>query len=1061
MKSTNSKILASGFILIFIISFLFPAVSPAQFGKNKVQYKDFKWNYIQSKHFDVYFYQDGYDLAEFTATVAESSLVSLSKNFDYNISNRIPLVSFQSHNDFQQNNILDEYMPEGVGGVTELFKNRVLVPFEGNFSQYRHVIHHELTHAFMNDMFYGGSIQNIIAKNITLVFPGWFAEGMSEVQSLGGLDKETDMYIRDAVLNDYLPPLEYLNGYFSYRGGQSFFSFLQDEYGKYKIGDLMNNIRSSNDINEGFKQTYKLDLEKLNEKWHKYEYKMYWADAKNREEVSDFAKRLTDHTKDGGFYNIAPKISPKGDKFAFISDRSDNFDVYLAKTDNGDIEDKLISGNTSNNFEELQILTPGLSWSPDGNSIAISVKAGESDAIFLIDVNSGDKTKLPIELNSISSVAWSPDKDYVSFIGTNGKESDLYMYNIKTGKLESLTHDVFSDANPVWSPDGKSIIFNSDRGDYLKASDVPADFKMTKYNFDNRGLYEINIKTKEISKIVSEKGVNISYVQFSRDGKRLLYVSDENGIHNVYSYEPDSSGTFISRPITNSLNPITQISLSKDDKKLLFVSMNKGGYDIYSIDNPFERNIGMKSLPLTDFVKKRNMTIAYRDSLGNINRDTTFSDTLKSELPMPNPKADKDSTSIYGNDITINFGDTEKDKKQAIRSYMDSTYASNQNFKIKDYQNPDGTYKINKYKIKFSPDLVYGNANYSSYYGVQGVASIALSDLMGDHRIYILTSMVVDLKNSDYALAYYYLPKRIDYGFAIYHTARFLYYDFGAGDELFRYTTLGGSLNISYPLSKFKRIDASLGLMKVNEDNLDDSSYPSDSKTFLVPTLSYVFDNSTFGYISPIKGARFNITLMASPKLGDNGMEFESALGDFRKYFKLFPDFTFAARFATGLSFGSTPQRFYIGGVENWINRDFTHNNIPISNINEYAFSMAGLPLRGYDYDALSGSKYAITNLEFRFPVFKYLIFGFLPLGFENIQGNLFFDAGTAWTDKDALKFFKKDNGSTLSQDLLMGTGYGLRLVFLGFPLRFDVAYSYNMKKFSSPKYYISLGLDF
>ena len=436
------------------------------------------------------------------------------------------------------------------------------------------------------------------------------------------------------------------------------------------------------------------------------------------------------------------------------------------------------------------------------------------------------------------------------------------------------------------------------------------------------------------------------------------------------------------------------------------------------------------------------------------------SDSNKTNIKNPVTN-EIDTTGIYGNDIKINFPEGEKKYKDAARNYTDSAYEHNQNFKIYDYQNPDGSFKVNKYKIKFSPDLVYGNANYSSFYGVQGVASISLSDLMGNHRIFILTSMVIDLKNSDYALAYYYLPKRIDYGFMIYHTARFLYYNSGLGDELYRYTTLGGSFSISYPISKFKRIDAGIGVMKVNEDNLDNSNVPSDSKTFVVPQLSYVFDNSTFGYIAPIKGARFNITALASPKISDNGMQFTSLLGDFRKYFKIFDDFSFAARFVEGASFGQNPQRFYIGGVENWINRDFTHNNIPISNIDEYTFSMAGLPLRGYDYDALSGSKYAIANLELRFPVFKYLILGFLPVGFANIQGNIFFDAGTAWTDNKALKFIKKENGSAIAQDLLMGTGYGLRVVFLGFPVRFDVAYSYNLKKFSQPKYYISLGLDF
>ena len=34
------------------------------FGKNKVQYKNFEWQYIQTSHFDVYFSQDGYDLVD-------------------------------------------------------------------------------------------------------------------------------------------------------------------------------------------------------------------------------------------------------------------------------------------------------------------------------------------------------------------------------------------------------------------------------------------------------------------------------------------------------------------------------------------------------------------------------------------------------------------------------------------------------------------------------------------------------------------------------------------------------------------------------------------------------------------------------------------------------------------------------------------------------------------------------------------------------------------------------------------------------------------------------------
>jgi hypothetical protein len=130
--------------------------------------------------------------------------------------------------------MFDQYLSEGIEGFTELFKNRVVIQFMGSYKKLRHLIHHELTHAVMNDMFYGGSIQNIIANNITIQLPLWFSEGMAEYQALGW-DIYTDMFIRDAAINEYLPDLQQLEGYFAYRGGQAVF-IIFPRNGKEKWG---------------------------------------------------------------------------------------------------------------------------------------------------------------------------------------------------------------------------------------------------------------------------------------------------------------------------------------------------------------------------------------------------------------------------------------------------------------------------------------------------------------------------------------------------------------------------------------------------------------------------------------------------------------------------------------------------------------------------------------------------------------------------------------------------------------------------------------------------------
>jgi len=1058
MKKKIFLILVLTLFSIFIQNSLF-----AQFGKNKVQYKYFKWQYIQTKHFDIYFSQDGYALAEYTATVAESSLVSLSRSYNYNISNRIPLVVFNSHNEFQQNNVIDEYLPEGVGGVTELFKNRVLVPFEGDYEQFRHVIHHELNHAFMNDMYYGGSIQNIISKNMTLSFPLWFSEGMSEVQSLDGLDKATDMYIRNLIMNDYLPGIDYCNGFLAYRGGQSFFAYLIDTYGKYKIGELMNNIKSLNDVEAGFQETYKLSIEKLSEKWIKELKKTYWPELKTREDITDFAKELTNHEKDGGFYNVSPVISPDGSKFAFISNRDDLFDVFLAESRNGEIIEKLIQGNTSSNFEELQVLTPGLSWSPDGKKIAISVKAGDNDAIFIIDIKSGDKQKITTKFNGIKYVNWSPDKSKLAFVGSDSKQSNIYIYNLNTNSIESLTDDLFSDYNPTWTPDGKYIYFTSDRGKYTSAELIPSEFKMSNYKADNRNLYKIEVSTKQITRVTDVPESKLGYAQFSSDGKKMLYVSDENGITNIYIREEDSAGVMVSRPITNSLSPLDQISLSKDGKKLLFTGLNKGGYDIYSMDNPFERKLSTAKLEPTKFVQDKLERYAMKKDTA-VKSDSSITEISRTDSLNKILNKQKDSLNLYGNDIKINFNSFNNDTN-LTRYNADSIYANNKNFDISENRNPDGTFNIKNYKVKFSPDLVYGNVNYSSFYGVQGVAQISLSDMLGDHRVYILTSMVIDLKNSDYALAYYYLPKRIDYGFMMFHTARFLLYNNGNGygNELYRFRNWGGNINASYPFSKFKRVEGSLAVMNISRENLDDQSIPIEKSVFVVPSLSLVHDNTLYGMFAPVKGTRYNLTLMNSPKLGSDGLDFSTVMGDIRTYGKLGEGFSVALRLAGGASFGANPMRFYLGGTENWINWQYERDNITIGeSIREYAFSVPGLPLRGYNFDRISGSKYALANFEFRFPLFRYLILGALPIGFQDIQGNLFLDAGTAWSDTKSLKLFgKNSNGNIISKDLLFGTGFGTRIALFGLPFKYDMAWSYDLNKFSTPKHYFSLALDF
>ncbi|MEE8114196.1 MAG: hypothetical protein V3T23_07555, partial [Nitrososphaerales archaeon] len=91
---------------------------------------------------------------------------------------------------------------------------------------------------------------------------------------------------------------------------------------------------------------------------------------------------------------------------------------------------------------------------------------------------------------------------------------------------------------------------------------------------------------------------------------------------------------------------------------------------------------------------------------------------------------------------------------------------------IADNVDESGNFKVNKYKLNFSPDIVYANGGYNTFYGFTGSTLMAFSDLLGNHQIVFVSNLQLDLKNSDYGLQYLYLARRMDFGIAGFHSAR-------------------------------------------------------------------------------------------------------------------------------------------------------------------------------------------------------------------------------------------------------------------------------------------------
>ena len=205
---------------VVLLLALAPGLSAQEyFGRNKVQYKKFDFQILKTEHFDIYFYPSEREGIEIAARMAERWYARLQRLTNHTLNGRQPLILYASHVDFQQTNAITGELGEGTGGVTESMRRRIILPLGGPLSDTDHVIGHELVHAFQYDITTDPNAPPGQTRAESL--PLWFVEGMAEYLSIGPVDPNTAMWMRDAAREEKLPTVKDLDNpkYFPYRWG--------------------------------------------------------------------------------------------------------------------------------------------------------------------------------------------------------------------------------------------------------------------------------------------------------------------------------------------------------------------------------------------------------------------------------------------------------------------------------------------------------------------------------------------------------------------------------------------------------------------------------------------------------------------------------------------------------------------------------------------------------------------------------------------------------------------------------------------------------------------------
>ena len=174
------------------------------FGKNKVIYQGRDWRVLETEHVDIYHYAPDSTLILYLAPLVEETFLEYSKTFRVEFRRRLPFVFYATHYDFQQTNILPVLISEYTGGFTDLMKGRIAVPANGSYSNLRHVVRHEMVHAFMLEKLQVDMHDE--GKYTYSQPPLWFVEGMAEYFADSPQNAQGEMFVRDALLER--PPLQ-------------------------------------------------------------------------------------------------------------------------------------------------------------------------------------------------------------------------------------------------------------------------------------------------------------------------------------------------------------------------------------------------------------------------------------------------------------------------------------------------------------------------------------------------------------------------------------------------------------------------------------------------------------------------------------------------------------------------------------------------------------------------------------------------------------------------------------------------------------------------------------
>ncbi|WEK37394.1 MAG: hypothetical protein P0Y53_07765 [Candidatus Pseudobacter hemicellulosilyticus] len=509
-------------------------VNAVEFGKNRVQFRKFKWQYYQSTNFNTYFYENGQPMANFVAQIAEKELPALEQFVEYGLQRRANIVIYNNFNELEQSNIGLSLDWQTTGGITKLVNNKMIVYFNGDHEHLRKQVRQGIARILVDNILFGDDLGEFAANQALLDLPKWLVDGYVDYAA-EPWSTQLDDQLKSAMLSG-----DYKNFYqFAFEkpllAGHGFWNYIAEKYKKENVTYFLYLARVYRNVNTASQRICKKKFKEVLREFMEETSEKYYKDIRGRRNQPKGTVSIVEEvTPNKNFIRFTANPAPRSMDYAVVEYIKGQYQVVLY---NNMVDRKvLLSTGVRNNENEVNPNYPLLAWDGKGTRLAcIYWKEGKVN-LFIYDMVKRFKTikqEIP-HFEQIQDMKFGLTSNMLVLSAVRKGQSDIYVYDIEKDSYEQITNDIYADldASFVAFPGKTGILFSSNRpSPHAPGGDtaIPSQH----YNI----FLADNYNRSEFRQITQLTHMKYGDARFPAqyNVSHFTFVSDETGVSNRFA----------------------------------------------------------------------------------------------------------------------------------------------------------------------------------------------------------------------------------------------------------------------------------------------------------------------------------------------------------------------------------------------------------------------------------------------------------------------------------------------------------------------------------------------